>query len=253
MDNTDNIKELYVLEEPIETRIGLLYPMLVGNYKKLIKFNGVISLDKNALINHFTDLTKQNNEFQAFLDIVKELSMFDFIKFCGVDDYKGSFLYDLYVQFKELLELCFKADVFHLIETSEEFDEYINIIRDVNNIKYEPTSPNPEIERRNNLKRKLESMKSENITFEDMFTSVCVGLSKLPSEVNTMTIYDFYKIFARIGQFKNYDTSTLFATVSKEAKIETWYKSIDTKKDLTYITAEQLDRAKQGQKLQSDL
>lgn len=249
----ENIKELYILEKPIKTRIGYIHPTLVGEYDKLVQFDGVLNLDKTALVNHFIELTNQDNNFQPFLDIVRELDMFNFILLCGVDEYKGSFLYDLYAKYRELFEFAFKEDVFLLIENNKEFNEYINIIRDINSIKYEPTSPNPEVERRNQLRRKLDSMKGDNVTFEDMFTSVCAGLNKLPSEVNKMTVYSFYKIFQRIGQFKNYDTNVLFATVSSEAKIEPWYKSTEVKKEQAYITEEQLERARQQKGLRTNL
>lgn len=249
----ENVKELYVLEKPIETKIGYIYPVLVDDYYEFLKFNGVLNFDKNALISYFKDLTGQNEEFQPFLDLVEELDLFDFIVICGVDEYKGSFLYDLYDGYKKLFEFCFKDDVFHLIENNNDFDEYINIIRDINGVKYEPASSNPEIERRNQMKRRLDAMKGENITFEDMFISVCVGLQKLPSEVNKMTIFNFYKIFAGIGQFKNYDTSTLFATVSSEVKIEPWYKSTEVKKEQAYITEDQLEKARQQKGLKTNL
>ena len=68
-----------------------------------------------------------------------------------------------------------------------------------------------------------------------------------------MSIYSFNKIFQRIGQFKNYDTSTLFATVSQDVKIDAWYKSTDIEKELAYITEEQLNMARQNKRLQSNL
>lgn len=245
--------ELYILEQPIETEIGLLYPILVGDYRKFIKFNGLIHLDKNMIVNNFKELVSQDKNYEPLLDLAKELHLFDFIKAFSSEEFNGSFLHDLYRQYKKLFEFCFKDDVFDLIKSNEDFDKYINLIRDINGIEYEPTSPNPEVERRKELKRKLESMKKDNITFESIFTSICVGLKKLPSEVNTMSIYSINKIFQRIGQFKNYDTSTLFATVSKDVKIDEWYKSTDTKKELAYITEDQLNMARQNKRLQSNL
>lgn len=248
-----NMDELYILEQPIETEIGLLYPILVRDYRKFAQFNGLISLDKNAIVNNFKELANQDNKFKPLLDLSKELHLFEFVKAFSGEEFSDSFLYDLYYQYKELFKFCFKNDVFDLIKNNEEFDKYISLIRDVNGIEYDPTSPNPEVERRKELKRKLESMKKDNISFESIFTSVCVGLKKLPSEVNTMSIYSFDKIFQRIGQFKNYDTSTLFATVSQDVKIDEWYKSTDIKKELAYITEDQLNMARQNKKLQSDL
>ena len=50
-----------------------------------------------------------------------------------------------------------------------------------------------------------------------MFTSIEAITGRDPNE---MTIYRFHKLFERICQIKNYDTSTLFATISSEAKID---------------------------------
>ena len=45
-----------------------------------------------------------------------------------------------------------------------------------------------------------------------------------------MTLYKFYKYFDRLSQFKNYDTTTLFTTVSSDVKIEPWFKSFEERK-----------------------
>ena len=249
-------KHKYILEKRIRTGIGYFYPITVGEHDIFEEVAGVASLDRVSLINHFESLTQDNSQFQPFLDVAKELDMFHFIRFCGIPEYEGSFLSALNKQYVDLIKFCTRCNndiVFELIETDEEFQEYINLIREMNGIPYEETSPNPEVERRNQLARKLASMKNENIDFESMFTSVCIGLKKLPSEVNGISLYSFYKLFGRIGQFKNYDTSVIFATVSTEAKIEPWYKSDVVSKKENYITEEQLNRAKNLGELQNDL
>lgn len=249
-------KHQYILEKRIRTDIGYFYPVKVGDRDEFEEFGGVASLDRIALINYFKGLIVETDQFQPFLDIVEELDMFHFIRFCGMPEYEGSFLSALNKQYVELIKFCTKCNndiVFELIETDDEFQEYISLIREMNGIPYEATSPNPEVERRNKLARKLESLRNENIDFESMFTSVCIGLKKLPSEVNEISLYAFYKLFGRVGQFKNYDTSILFATVSAEAKIDPWYKSDVTSKKESYITEEQLNNAKNLGELQNDL
>jgi hypothetical protein len=42
-----------------------------------------------------------------------------------------------------------------------------------------------------------------------------------------MTVLQLYSVFYRLGAFKNYETTTLFATVSGDVKIESWSKKID--------------------------
>lgn len=251
-------KHRYILEHPIKVEIGLLHPIKVGDYEVFEEISSVVSLDRIVLINHFKGVVLSEPQFKPLLDIVEELNMFDFIKFCGMDEYKDTFLSDLNKQYVELFKFCTKCNndiVFYLIENDDEFQEYVKLIREMNGIPYEEASPNPEVERRNQLARKLESMRNENIDFESMFTSVCVGLQKTPSEVNDMSIYSFHKIFGRIGQFKSYDTDVLFATVSTstDAKIDSWYKTDTVSKKESYITSEQLDRAKKSGELQSNL
>ena len=240
------IKDLAIIGKPVQTEIGTLHPFKVGEYDEFIRHSMIINLDKNGLLHSIENI-------EIIAELLQSIDMFYFIKLMSNEEYKGSFLYDLYIGYKDLFKASFKEDVFEKIKTNDEFDYYINLIREANGIDYEPTSPNPEVERRKELKRKLMSMKNENVTFEDKFTSVCVGLNKLPSEVNEMTIYSFNKIFERIVQFKNYDTSTLFATVSADVKIEPWYKTHIERDEAQYITEEQLNRAKQDKQLQTNL
>lgn len=74
----------------------------------------------------------------------------------------------------------------------------------------------------------MQKSKGESLTFEAMYTSVGLAFGKDPDD---MTLYKFYKYFDRLSQFKNYDTTTLFATVSTDVKIEPWFKSFEEKKN----------------------
>ena len=103
----------------------------------------------------------------------------------------------------------------------------------------EKPNPNPEIERRNQLKKLLQQ--EQKITFESMFTSIEALTGRDP---NKMTIYRFNKLFDRVAQVKNYDSATLLSTAYKDVKVEPWYKEIAVEKKERYITDSQLQRAK---------
>lgn len=109
------------------------------------------------------------------------------------------------------------------IKSDVELESYLDLFKEMNCIKVEKENPNPEIEKFNKLRRKIQEAKGEGITYEAMYTSVWLEVNKEPKD---LTLYQFYKLFDRISQFKQYDTSTLMATVSKDAKIEPWYKAI---------------------------
>ena len=186
------------------------------------------------------------------LESVRQITLFELIKLFDDIDYKGTIFNDLYElnnQYKELFEYCFREDVFLKVESSEEFEYYRDLIITFNNIQYTKPNPNPEIERRNQLKRKLLEMKGGVIDFESMATSIEVVEGR---DVGGMTVYKFSKIFDRIAQFKNYDVTILYSMFDGR-EIYPWYQATQTKTEEQYITEEQLERAKLTGKLQEDL
>lgn len=254
VDSMDNVKDFYIIGLPIDTEIGKLYPTLMEDYPTLLKYLGVLTLEKDDLIISLSAIAKENDGFQPLVDYAKDVSLFEFaITFKG-EDYKGTFIQDIYIQFKELFKFCFKDDVFDKIQDNEEFEYYIQLIKDVNDVQYEKPNPNPEIARFDRLKKKLQDMKGETVTFEAMYSSVLLSSGIHP---NKMTIYQFNKAFDRIGHFKSYDTTTLFKTVDTSGKLDVhpWY-SMTKKEEPSLITEEQLNKAREQMSkggLQSDL
>lgn len=246
----ENIKELYILGKPIDTKIGKLHFVKVKEYDEFLKYYNILSLEKQDLLQVFKTASNEDSNYNSLVECLKANTLFDFICLFSQEELKETWLGEFYIQFKELFKFCFKEDVFNLIENNEEFEKYRELIKKINCVNIEKPNPNPEIERRNQLRKLLEKNKNDNITFEAMFTSIEVITGRDPNE---MTLYQFYKTFERICQVKNYDTSTLFATVSAEAKIEAWYKDLDTKKEELYITEEQLNKARKNKKLQQNL
>ena len=236
-----NIKEFYIIGEPIETKIGDLHPIYIKDYPTMLEYVGVLVLDKASVLNTLKPMIMQDESLSVLLDLANELSLYEFICLFEDVEYTGSFLHDLYNQYRDMFILCFKDDVFHKIETNEEFEYYIDLIKNFNDIKHEKENPNPEIARMDELKRRLQEARGELVTFEAMFTSTLLSSSINPKD---MTLYQFNKAFDRIGYFKSYNTSTLFATVSGDAEITPWYSTTKSEDKQTTITQEQLNRAK---------
>lgn len=250
----DNMKEFYILGLPIETGIGKLHPTYMRDYPKLVRHMGTLLLDKSDLVRGLEVIARQSKELQPLLDYANSVDLFEFTISFKDDRYKGSYLYQPYEQYKKLFEFCFKEDVFDKVQSNEELKQYIELIKDFNDVKYEKPNPNPEIAKFDELKRKLQEAKGETITFEAMYTSVLLSSGIHP---NDMTIYQFNKAFDRIGHFKNYETTTLFKTVDASGKLEIhlWYAMTQEEKP-SYITEEQLSQARKQINtggLQSDL
>lgn len=248
----ENIKEFYIIGEPIETRIGKLYPVKVKEYPYFSKYINTLLFDKRDLLFFLKGMVSQNSDLQPLLDLANELSLFDFVMYFSGEIYRGSFLYDLYQQYKELFKFCFKEDVFDKVEDNDEFEYYINLIKEFNDIHYEKMSHNPEIARFEMYKKRMAEAKGELITFEAMYTSILLSSNTHP---NDMTLYQFNKAFDRIMHYKANEATTLFATVSSEVDIVPWYGT-KTKEQKSFITEEQLKQAKldkQNRELQRKL
>lgn len=204
-----DIKEFYILCEPIETRIGKIRFFKVKEYLALLPYIQLIYLEKKDIIKFILPEYKEHFEKMPLLEI---------IKFFNHDNY------NLYKSFKDLFKLCFNEDVFDLVEDDQELQYYLDLIKKINCLNYEKPTFNPEIEKFNKFKRFFQKKNNDSINFEAVYTSVWLGSGTKPDE---MYIYEMYALFYRLGQFKNYNTTTLFATVSKDVKIESWYKAID--------------------------
>jgi hypothetical protein len=57
-----------------------------------------------------------------------------------------------------------------------------------------------------------------------MYTSVWVGTGTKP---DNLFLYEFYALFNRISQFKNFEMTSMFKCYSNEQQIDLWYKHID--------------------------
>jgi hypothetical protein len=208
----ENIKEFYVLGQPIETDIGLAHFIKLKEYPEFIKYSPYLNLEKFEIINLIkeldVDIAKQLNDV-PFVNIIKELKS----------------VMEVYEMYKKLFMLVFKDDVFDNIENDEQLEFYKILIRQMNCVVYEKKNPNPEIERFNQLKKMYNKSKSDGeISLESMITSVWLSLG---SDVFDLTVYQIYALFNRVSQFKNYDTTTLYNSVSGEVKIDGWYKHIE--------------------------
>lgn len=248
----ENIKEFYIIGDPIDTELGALYPIRIKDYPYFIKHINTVLFDKRDLLFFLNGAAAQNNEMQPLLDLANEMSLFDFIMYFSGEIYNGSFLYELYEQYKGLFKFCFRNDVFDKIPNNDEFEFYISLIKDFNDLNQEKISHNPEIARFDRMKRLLAEAKGESITFEAMYTSILLSSNTHP---NDMTLYQFNKAFDRITQYKANDTTTLFSTVSNEVDIIPWYGS-KPKETKSFITEEQLNQAranKQNKGLQRKL
>lgn len=202
-----DIKELYILGLPIKTRIGNIYFAKVKDYYTVLSFLPYIFLTKEDIYDLFDnkELAKEQLKDVPFLTIIKNIP-------------------DLYLVYKKMFHFFFKEDVFDLVESDEELEYYLNLMKEMNCLHYEKPSKDPEIAKFDMYDRIYREKKGLVVTFEAMVTSVELMSHQDALE---MTIYKLNALFNRIMAFENYRTSVLFATVAPDVQIENWFKHID--------------------------
>jgi hypothetical protein len=230
-----DIKDFYILGMPIETKIGDCHFLKVKEYPDYFLDLQTISLSKLQIINKYEESNRLKKD-SLIEEIIGELKKID--------------LYTMAISVPELQESYVKVftKVFNSDDILSEIDEnnftqIRKIVMDMNWVKEEEINPNPEIQRAIERSRRVKSMDGDKLAFADIVSSV-VGYNGLKyQDINEFTVYQLYMTFYRIAQIKNYDTSTLFATVSSEKiSIDSWSKHINFfEKENHTITKDELD------------
>lgn len=212
-----NIKEFYITGLPIKTEIGDCEFLKVKDYPTYLLDIQTIALGKSRIINMFNELNKDG----SLSNLINKLNTYNLFEIVEV-------IPDIYNSYNSIFMRVFGSEDIVKNINSENFDSIRNLILDMNCIKVEEINPNQEIQRAIERSKRVKNREGENLTFEDMSSSIVAFSGKSYSDLNEMTIYQFYMTYFRIAQIKNYDTSTLFATVSSEKiNIESWSKHID--------------------------
>lgn len=211
-----NIQEFYILGLPIETDIGECNFIKVRDYPDYFNDLQIISLSKDHLIYKYSQLNKDS----SLNDLIQELHKLNLYEIAtGLPELQQSY-------YRVFTKVFGNEDTLTFIN-EDNFDYFRKLIMTMNCLKEEKINPNPEIQRALERSRRVKSQEGEKLTFADMCSSV-VGYNGLTYQnINEFTIYQLYMTYYRIAQIKNYDTTTLFKTVSNDVKIDSWSKHIN--------------------------
>lgn len=231
-----NLRDFYILGMPIETEIGDCHFIKVKEYPDLFLDLQVLSLTKNHLISKYTELNQK--EKNPILDsLIEEMGKADLYTIANwIPDLQGAYI--------RVFSKVFNNEEILLSINEDNFNAIRKLIMDMNWIKEEKVNPNPEIQKAIERSKRVKSSDGDALEFSDVVSSV-VGYNGLSyQDINEFTVYQLYMTFYRIAHIKNYDTSTLFATVASEAvKITNWSKHIDlNEEDNHSITKEELSQ-----------
>lgn len=228
-----DIPEFYILGLPIETEIGLVDFIKVKEYPDYYQELYLFSMSKEELIYRLSEVNK-NGSLNELIELIKPLSLFQI----------STMLPDLANAYYKIFTRVFNSEDSLSKINESNFDYYRKLIMRMNVLKEEKINPNPEIQRAIERSKRLKAAEGDRITFADIVSSV-VGYNGLSyKDINEFTLYQLYMTYYRIANIKNYDTSTLFATVSAEKiNIESWSKHIDLFEEEQHaFTVEQFDK-----------
>ncbi len=226
-----NNQQLYILGLEIDTPVGKCNPIKVRDYVLHAEDINLFSFNRWKLIYEYKKILANKDDVKQ----LEALSLFEII----------NVIPDLNRAYWNIFNLVFKNEIENKI-SRENFDEIREIILRMNGIQEQTASPNPEIQAAIERSKRVKALEAGTpLEFEDIVSSIVAYTNFKYDEILEMTLYQLYATFYRIGQFKNYDTSTLFATVSTEKlNIESWSKHIDLFASESHaITKDEFNRA----------
>ncbi|MEM5009246.1 hypothetical protein WKH57_00865 [Niallia taxi] len=228
-----NVEEFYILGLPIDTEIGECGFIKVKDYPDYFMDLQIVSMNKGKIIYDYTLLNK-SGQLTSFIEQLNELDFFDIVT--GIPDLTNAYA--------RLFQKVFNDESILQKITKDNIEHYRSLILKMQCIKEEIVNPNPEIQRAIERSRRVKAQEAEKLTFSDMVTSTVIGSGIDYELINEWSIYRLYMTFHRISKFKNYETSTLFATVSSEkVKIENWSTHINLfEEEKHFVSQEQFNK-----------
>lgn len=219
-------RELFIFGEPIHVPdIGAIRFLTYKEYLLNMSDLGMMRLNVLHIYYEYRKQIKKSDE-QALmaLEELKEESLLNIVRSNRqfLDAYTRILLLVLDIDEENY------ADVIGLIFDREDlFTSVRQLVLEMQILNEDEISPNPEIQKGIEMSKKLKSEGGEKQTPTDMISSVTAGTANSFKDVCAMTVLQIYSVYYRLGAMKSYDTTTLFATVSSDAKIEPWNKNID--------------------------
>lgn len=227
-----NYPELYILGKPIKTKFGVLNPIYMSEYHTLTEYIGFLLNTSHTLTRIVLKGINDVNARKEMNKIIKEFGFLPFLKWFGEGEYldrENSTINPLHIlmkKYEELINWKFDNNVWSSLEKTEEFDECLKLIRDYNGIYYREPKKNALFEAYTQAEERIKNKGATSISFEAKYTSVWLSTGTNPE---TMTLYQFNRVFDRISKYKQYDTTTLFATVASDVDIVGWFEDVQYK------------------------
>ncbi len=215
-------RDFFIFGEPIVTKFGEVRFLTYKEYLTHLPQLSLMSMNNLHIYYHYKKVFKDmSNEDIESLNQLKDTSLYEIVISTP------QFLQTYVDIFNMLIEFDDDIEIAHIFENQDDFMAIRKLIMDMNVVTEEDVSPNEEIQKGIERSRRVKQQDTPKQTFLDMVTSIVAGTPHSFEDVCNMSVMQVYALYARLGAFFNYQTTTLFATVAEKVNIELWNKHID--------------------------
>lgn len=113
------------------------------------------------------------------------------------------------------------------------FPRLRKLILDMHCINEDKVVDNDELQEFHDISKSLKQQDSQS-DLKDIVSCVAAFNGYTYEEISEMTMYQLYLSFYRMAEVMNYNTTTLFATVSPDVKVSDWSSHINLYKEESY-------------------
>ncbi|GIN23113.1 hypothetical protein [Siminovitchia fordii] len=223
-----DLRELYILGKPIDTKFGKVRFLKYHEYANNIESIQLISMNVLHIYYQYKKINKGDNpEINEEIENIKEHSLFEVA--LSIDYFIEAYLkiYRLVLDVEGGETEHIDNKIKEIFENEDNFMLMRSIVMDMNLIKEEEVNPNPEIQEYIEAGRELERANAEKQSFSDIASSIVVGSGLTYEDVANMSVLQVYATYYRIAQMQSYSTTVLYSTVAEKVKVDAWNKHID--------------------------
>lgn len=216
----EDLRDWYVFGEPVETKYGNVRFL---TYKEYLMNSHSLSLMSMNVLHIYHEYRKtldlKNQDVQEALEEMKSLPLFTLIS--QLENFKKAY--------EEILSLVIEDESLTQAIISDEklFYFFRTLILDMQMIQEAEVAESEIVQEFIEKSRRVKMKNAEKQSVFDITSSIVASTGISYAELANMTVLQVYSTYYRIGALKNYDTSTLFATISEKVTIENWNRSID--------------------------
>ncbi|ATO29020.1 hypothetical protein RA13_14235 [Bacillus atrophaeus] len=219
----NEFKDFFFLGKPINTEIGELDFIRLKEYPDYISALNMMKMSKKEIIREHSKFN-EDGSLDALIIELKKRSLFDIVHSL-LPEFSEAY-------FKVLSRVVKDTESLQTID-KKIFNNIRKLILDMHCLTEDKIIDNAELQEFHDISKTLKQQDSQN-DLKDIASCVAAFNGYTYEEISEMTMYQLYLSYYRMSEVMNYNTSTLFATVSPDVKVGDWSNHVDLYKEETY-------------------